>query len=64
MTGAVMSFGNKSDVKNHLSTKHPMFPNKPKSKGALDNKSEPVRESEGNKDAPLNPDKEPLVAPS
>jgi hypothetical protein len=59
-----MSFGNKSDVKNHLSTKHPMFPHKPKSEEALNEKNEPAQETENNKDAPANSDQKPLVPSS
>jgi hypothetical protein len=60
-----MSFGNKSDVKNHLSTKHSLFSHKLIQENEPARVMEPVREEEhsGDGSPPLKVEK-PLVRSS
>jgi hypothetical protein len=48
-----MIFGNKSDLKNHLSAKHPTFSHKVMARGTYDQSVEPMHQKE------RSPEKDP-----
>ena len=57
-----MAFGKKSDVQNHFSTKHPLFPHKLTiADEARDNAIDPVHDAEPTVAIPKSDVAEPLV---